>query len=200
MAQAADGIRCKSNEAFGPVFASTTAASANGDLTMPNVEVQKLSGNDKATFPLFQEFAKKFDEVRDRAFQLFEGRGSNLGHDFEDWLKAEREVMGSATAQVTDKGDVYEVQMALPGFEAKDVEVTATPDEIVIHAATTKEKKSETDKVLWSEFSSNDVYRRIPIPAALNAENTTASLDKGMLRISVPKAAAPRPIAVKTAA
>lgn len=162
---------------------------------MPNVEVQKVTGNEKATFPLFHEIAKKFDAVRNRAFQLFEGRGCQTGHDFDDWLQAERELMGAPAAELTDKGNAYEAQIALPGFDPKDVEVTATPDEIVVHAASKKEKTSESGQILWSEFFSNEVFRRIPAPAPLNTNNTTAVLEQGILRINAPKAVQPKPMA-----
>jgi hypothetical protein len=34
------------------------------------------------------------DIIRARAFQLYEQRGCDHGHDFDDWLQAEAEVMG----------------------------------------------------------------------------------------------------------
>lgn len=33
--------------------------------------------------------------IRERAYQLFEERGGELGHDLEDWLQAEAEVLGN---------------------------------------------------------------------------------------------------------
>jgi hypothetical protein len=32
------------------------------------------------------------DAVRERAFQLYEGRGSEHGHDLQDWLAAEFQI------------------------------------------------------------------------------------------------------------
>jgi len=32
------------------------------------------------------------DLIRKRAFQLFETRGRQLGHELDDWLQAEREI------------------------------------------------------------------------------------------------------------
>jgi DUF2934 family protein len=32
------------------------------------------------------------DEVRVRAFHLYQKRGSKHGHDIQDWLKAERQI------------------------------------------------------------------------------------------------------------
>lgn len=38
-------------------------------------------------------------EIRERAYQLFEERGAEPGHDVEDWLKAESEVLRHSILQ-----------------------------------------------------------------------------------------------------
>jgi hypothetical protein len=40
----------------------------------------------KKTAPSFE------DEIRCRAYELYEQRGREQGHDVEDWLRAEKEV------------------------------------------------------------------------------------------------------------
>ena len=35
-------------------------------------------------------------QIRQRAYELYEARGSGDGHDVEDWLEAEAEITGSA--------------------------------------------------------------------------------------------------------
>ena len=37
------------------------------------------------------------ERIRQRAFELFELRGRQDGHDFDDWLLAETEVLGKPT-------------------------------------------------------------------------------------------------------
>jgi hypothetical protein len=37
--------------------------------------------------------APRVEEVRRRAFELFMERGGRHGHDVEDWLRAEKELM-----------------------------------------------------------------------------------------------------------
>ncbi len=34
-------------------------------------------------------------QVRERAYQLFEARGREPGHELEDWLRAEVEILGT---------------------------------------------------------------------------------------------------------
>jgi hypothetical protein len=36
------------------------------------------------------------ERIRRRAFELFETRGREDGHDLDDWLEAEAEIMGRA--------------------------------------------------------------------------------------------------------
>ena len=33
------------------------------------------------------------DKIRERAFQIFESRGSTPGHDTQDWLRAEFQIL-----------------------------------------------------------------------------------------------------------
>ena len=41
--------------------------------------------------------------IRTRAYQFFEQRGGQHGHDLEDWLKAEAEVMGKKPSASVDE-------------------------------------------------------------------------------------------------
>lgn len=34
------------------------------------------------------------ERIRQRAFELFQLRGCQNGHDFDDWMQAEEEIMG----------------------------------------------------------------------------------------------------------
>jgi len=168
---------------------------------MANVAVQKVENKSAKQLPLFQEIEKQLGEVRRRAFGLFERRGRELGHALEDWLRAEHEVMGWPVAELTEADSKYDLAMTLPGYEPKDVQVTATPSEIIVHAKVEATKKAEEAKCLWTEFESNDVYRRIELPEAIDVEKTTASLDRGMLHVTAAKTpkAQTRPIEVKAA-
>ena len=43
--------------------------------------------------------------IRVRAYQLYEKRGCEHGHDFEDWLEAEAEVFGKKPATAAEAED-----------------------------------------------------------------------------------------------
>lgn len=43
------------------------------------------------------------DAIRERAYQLFEQRGCEHGHDLDDWLVAEAELMGKKPSARADQ-------------------------------------------------------------------------------------------------
>lgn len=167
---------------------------------MANITVQKVVKPNVKRLPIFEEMEKRFEDVRRRAWELFEDRGHQIGHALEDWLRAEHEVCGWPAAELDEKNGEYELQMTLPGFDVNEVQVTATPAEILVHA----ELKAQSDgevKVLWTEFGPNNICRRFPMPEPIDVEKIRARLDKGMLHITAVKApeAKAQPITIAAA-
>jgi len=152
---------------------------------MSKVAVQEASTGGKLG-PVLKEFRKRFEAIRQRAHDFFEQRRQH-GSALEDWLKAERELLGSPAAELAESVKTYRAEVALPGFDAKDVSVIVTPHEIVVHALRNEERREKDENVLWTEFGSSEVYRRLETPEPIDTEKTTAALDKGLLRIVAPK-------------
>ena len=157
---------------------------------MSKMNIQKVSSPDDRKLPIFREFEEIADRIRMRAFNLFSNRGYSEGHDLDDWLTAQREICWPA-AELIEEDDKFEVHVALAGFEADDITVTATPRELIVKAARKHEKKEAEDrdgtKVRWSEFQSNDVYRQIDFPADVDVAKIRADFEDGMLEIDAPK-------------
>jgi len=139
---------------------------------------------------IFGEIAKQFEAIERRAFDLFDKRGRELGHDLEDWLQAERDVVRSPTAELVDSGKEFRARLALPGFDAKDVQVSAMPDALVVQANTAHTHEAKNADVCFCEFSRNNLFRRLALPTSIDVGKVSASLDKGILQVIAPKAAA----------
>ena len=157
---------------------------------MASVTIQKQAGTLPET--LRQEMNAITDEIRNRAFSLFERRGGMPGLDLEDWLQAEREVVWAPASELIEDQDVFHARLALPGFEAKDLEVTATPNALVVRAESTHTHEGKEGDVRFCEFSGKKIFRRVDLPADINVDKVSASLDKGILEVTAPKAVAKR--------
>jgi HSP20 family protein len=157
---------------------------------MPELNVQKVRAADDRTLPIFAEFDKLADRIRLEAYNLFARRGAGDGHALDDWLAAEHEVCWPS-AELTEQDGKYALKVALAGFEPGEITVTATPREIIVKAAHKEEKKPAGEgkaKVRWSEFRSNDVFRRVDLPAPVDVERISANFKNGLLEIVAPRA------------
>lgn len=142
----------------------------------------------KSDLPVYESFLRRMDAVRQRAFELFEHRGGIPGQELDDWISAEHELMGWPKAELREKDSKYEMDVTLPGFAAGDIEVTATPAEVLVHASNERRSSSKDEKVVWSEFSNAEVFRRFVLPDAINPDGVTAQLEDGVLHLRAPRA------------
>jgi len=159
---------------------------------MSNVAIQKCSDPEALPKTLWQRMNAITDEIRQRAFDLFEGRGRTIGMDLGDWLQAEREVVWSPASELVEKKDDFCARVAVPGFDAKDLEVTATPNELIVQAESTHTHEGKEGDVCLCEFSGRKLFRRLDLPSEIDVNKVTASLDKGILEIDAPKATQPK--------
>jgi|GEM_PF-1247133 len=152
---------------------------------MTTITIRKINGTRRAEVPILEEVDRMMQEVERKAFDLFLAHGASTGHHLEHWLQAERCVLGAPPAEMAEDEKEYRLRVALPGFEPLDVEVTATPQEVVISA---EAKASETnEKIDWTELRQK-VTRRFQLACPIDVEKTKASLDKGLLCIVAQKA------------
>jgi len=168
---------------------------------MTSIPVKRVADT-VVTLPVFEELDRRMEEVRHRAYDLFAARGFAPGHELDDWLAAEDEVLGWPAAELVEKDSEFEMDLTLPGFEPRDIEVFAEPDSVTVHAAAETKAGEEHEHVIWSEFGRNEVFRKVTFPTDVDLPRMKAELSNGLLRIHAPKArstgAQPRETAAAT--
>jgi HSP20 family protein len=141
-----------------------------------------------------KEFSRS---VAHRAYEYFEARGREFGHDLEDWFRAESELMRRVPVEIKEADSQITVRAEVPGFAANEINVSVEPQRLVISGKseeTTEEKKEQT---LLSEFRSNQFYRELRLPAEVDPSKTTAVLKDGVLELVFAKVAESKAVNVE---
>ena len=158
---------------------------------MSNPIVEKVPSAKSRKLPIFAEFDEIADKIRDRAFSVFKDRGFEDGHALDHWLEAERQLCWPAPELVENDKEI-DIEVALAGFNADEIVVTATPEEIIVKAAheSSKKEKDEGKEMVthFSEFRSNKVFRHFQLPASIKVSDVEAKYRNGILKIEAPKA------------
>ncbi len=117
------------------------------------------------------------------AFPTTEDRGFSLAPAFD----------------VKETKDGYEFKADVPGIHEKDLEVTMTGNRLTVSGKRDAEKEDKTDRYHAYERTYGSFMRSFTLPDGADVDRLNASLEKGVLSITVPKRpeVQPKKIAVK---
>jgi len=139
---------------------------------------RNVARNDNPFMSRQWEIDRLFDDFT-RGFPAFSTGGAN-------------ELLPSVDVTETDKQ--IEITAELPGLEEKDVQVNLADNVLTIRGEK-KEEKEEKDKTYrLVERSYGSFVRSLELPEGVDANAIKASIDKGVLKVTVPK---PAPAQVK---
>ena len=115
----------------------------------------------------------------------------NILEDFfgDDFLTSPFERRGRKVpaANIVEKNDSYEIEIAAPGFKKDDFAIDLDNNVLSISA----QKEGDTDKdqknYLRQEFASAELERSFTVSEECDTEGISASFNDGVLTIHVPK-------------
>jgi HSP20 family protein len=157
---------------------------------MSTVAVQKVKKPEAAP-SVFQSMDKLFEDIRKRAFELFQERGALDGWDLDDWFKAEHDLVWAPESELVETDKEFQMKVAVPMMEAKDIQISALPDAIIVQGETSHKEEKKEGKVHYSEFSDKQLFRWFALPTGIDVEQVKATLENGVLQITAAKVAAP---------
>jgi HSP20 family protein len=146
--------------------------------------------------PIFVEAEKLFEQMKEfsqtvarRAYEYFEARGREFGHDLEDWFRAESELMRRVPVEIKEADGQITVRAEVPGFAANEINVSVEPRRLVISGKAEKMTEDQKERTLLSEVRSNQFCRELRLPAEVEPDKTTAVLKDGVLELGLAKVA-----------
>ncbi len=138
---------------------------------------------------LIDQIEDTFNALARRAYDIFEQNGRAFGHDLENWLKAERELLHAVPVNVTESDESLEVRAEVPGFNEKEIEIAVEPKRLTITGKREAKKEEKKGRALHAESCSNQILRIVDLPAEIETEKVKANLKHGVLTLTLPKVA-----------
>lgn len=150
---------------------------------------------------IFDELNELQRRISERAYHVFRDRGNSWGDAVGDWLSAERELVWKPAVELRQKDGQFELLVAVPGVEPKDVDIQVTTEDVLIKADVNHEHTAEKGTVHACEFQRGKLFRSIHLPEKVDPGSVKAEYRNGLLRLTaaVAKAAEPRKVDIKAA-
>jgi HSP20 family protein len=137
--------------------------------------------------PVFETLRNEMDEVMRRFFGT---AGEENGGALAAW--APRVDVEETDAAMLVKADV-------PGVDAKDVEVAVQDRTLTLRGEKRQDKEEKNKQYHRVERFAGSFFRSVPLPAEADLEKITATAEKGVVTVTIPKkpGTQPRKVMVK---
>lgn len=146
------------------------------------------------TFKLMANFFKKL-AGGDEPVQLMQ-EADAVGINEPDWLDEEYEE-GQLSIDVYQTSSKIIIKSTIAGVKAEDIDISINNDMLTIRGKREMMEKIREENYLYKECYWGSFSRSIILPVEIDAENIEASLENGVLTITLPKAKTSKQISVK---
>lgn len=130
-------------------------------------------------FALHSQMDQLFSNLAEPSGRVTSGNGE------EGWI--------SLPVDIHQSEDAFTITASVPGFAPEDVEVTFDAGMLTIRGVHRQQLESTEGGWVRRERRTGSVHREIGLPAEVRAEEISASFDKGVLTITVPRAQKAQP-------
>lgn len=105
----------------------------------------------------------------------------------------------SPAVDVRQEGDNVVVEITLPGIDQDKIEISVENDVLTISGHTEEKKEIKREDYYRKEIREGSFSRSVILPMGVKADQAEANYEKGILKITLPKAeeAKPKKIAIK---
>lgn len=119
--------------------------------------------------------------------------------DLAPFSFGERDAFPVPAFDIKETKDAYVFKADVPGIQEKDLEVTLTGNRLTVSGKRDAEKEEKADRYYTYERHYGTFTRSFALPDGADFEHLDASLNQGVLTISVPKKpeVQPKKVAVK---
>jgi len=134
----------------------------------------------------FREMA----ELSERLNRLFEER----------WMRPwSEEAIWSPLVNLEETKDAYILRAELPGMDRKDIKLSITDRTLSLSGERKWERKDESSTLHRAEIFCGKFQRTITFPTEIDPQKATATYEKGILTVELPKSerAKPREIEIE---
>jgi HSP20 family protein len=164
--------------------------------TVETPEVSRLLPEDR----FFKRIADLHQIIARRAYELFRARGFIDGHDLDDWLQAESEIVKPVPLEISETEDAITVRSVLLGYRAEDMEIHVEPKRLFINGQRQQNWEEKKREAVRSAESIELRFRTVDLPVQIDPNKVRATLSDGELQIELAKVKTSERVAAAKAA
>lgn len=104
---------------------------------------------------------------------------------------------GTLAVDVRETDDAFIINASVPGLKPEDLNINVVGDTVTISGEIKEETKEEEASYIYRERRFGSFTRTVTLPTTLDPDKAEAVIENGVLTLTIPKAEAAKPKAIK---
>ncbi len=125
------------------------------------------------------------DSIARRAFEIFASRGYVHGHDWDDWYRAESDVLQTVNHEASDSGDAFLAVVDVAPYRPQDLKLNAEPQRLRIVGCPAPGGSGIQENGTPRPRAFSLAYQ---FPAPIEPAKVSAEIKGDLLEVRLPKA------------
>jgi HSP20 family protein len=157
--------------------------------------------------PVFVEAEKFFEQMKElsqsiahRAYEFFDTRGREIGHDLKDWFQAESALLRRVPVEIAETNGQLKVRAEVPGFSVEQIKVSVELRSLMLSGKAETQTESSDEQTILTERRGHSFCRTLSLPAEVDPAQVTATLKDGIFELTLAKIAKSEPTNVEVKA
>ena len=126
---------------------------------------------------LFDRMNRIHDAIERRAFEIFDWNGQFSAVNLMTGSRPKPNFFIPYTSRFR-KPAMLQVEAEVPGFDAKDLEVSVEPERLTISGKKETTEESKKGNTVYKEQCSNEILRVVDLPAEVETAKAAATLEE----------------------
>ena len=132
---------------------------------------------------------KGLEELFEQMSRQFENAAQSWDVDVESTSDVDLTTGGSTTGvDLADHGDEFVLTVDVPGYEKEDLEVRLVNGDLQVSGERKKEVDEEEENYIRKERRTHSFDRRVRIPDPVDHDDVSATVNNGVLTVTLGKA------------
>ncbi|HEX9112192.1 MAG TPA: DUF2934 domain-containing protein [Terriglobales bacterium] len=125
-----------------------------------------------------------------RAHELFEARGREHGHDWEDWFRAKSEFLCPVSVSMSESEDRIRVRVNVVGFDETELEFSIEPSRVtILGKKEVGDTKAKVGTIEQTGSHPGQILEVVDLATEVMPERAVVELQAGVLQFELPTAA-----------
>jgi general secretion pathway protein A len=176
-----------SKEIVEEVLAAENVDSLAQQMRAAGVASFPISAPEVAGDPLVDLALEIKEAIKRRAYELFEARGYEHGHDREDWWRAECEILLNVAMEISEGHTDLVASAVVPGFPAEDLKVQVSPHGLCILGKRDTKCEPAAEMSALAVPCPKYIFQRWNLACEVDPTRMETTVYGGQLRIRLPK-------------